>query len=53
MNNPELVLILVVLIAVAVPVGFIRYRLNKRSMKAQESIAKSLEKLAESQPKSQ
>ncbi len=53
MNNPEFVLIIVLLIAVAAPVGFIRYRLYRRSIKAQESIAESLEKLAENQPKSQ
>jgi hypothetical protein len=53
MNNyVESIFIFVLLIFVLVPIGFIRYKLYSRSIKAQESIAESLRKLAENQTKS-
>jgi hypothetical protein len=53
MNNfIELLFIVVLLFFVVGPIGFIRYKLYSRSIKAQESIAESLRKLAESQTKS-
>jgi hypothetical protein len=47
----ELLIIFVVVMAFAGPVGFVRYRLYSRFVQSQESIAESLRKMAESQSK--
>ncbi len=48
----EFVLIVVIILVIAGPVGFTRYRLFRRFVQSQESIADSLRKMAESQSKS-
>jgi hypothetical protein len=52
MNNFfEPILIIIVVLVVAGPVGFMRYRLFTRFIQSQESIAESLRKLVENQTK--
>lgn len=51
-NYVELMFIFVILFLVAGPVGFVRYRLYNRFVQSQESIAESLQKMAENQTKS-
>jgi hypothetical protein len=52
MNSfPEIILIIVILLGVAGPMGFMRYKLFIRFIRAQESIAESLNKLVEIQTK--
>ena len=51
MQNPESILILVIIIFVIGPVLFLRLRYMKRSIEAKESMAQSLSKIAEAQSK--
>ena len=51
-NFIEPIIILIVLLVVVGPIGFMRYRLFMRFIQAQESIAQSLQKLVENQIKS-
>jgi hypothetical protein len=51
-NYFEPILILIVILIVVAPIGFMRYRLFIRFIQAQESIAQSLQKLVENQTKS-
>jgi hypothetical protein len=50
-NSIELLVILLIVLAIAGPIGFIRYRLFMRFIQAQESIAESLKKLSEAPKK--
>jgi hypothetical protein len=53
MNNfVEVLIVFVVVMVFAGPVGFVRYRLYSRFVQSQESIAESLRKIAEGQTKS-
>ena len=45
----ELIVIVVILLVVVGPVGFVRYKLYSRFVQSQESIAESLRKMAEHQ----
>ena len=48
-NYAELIVIVVILLVVAGPAGFIRYKLYNRFVQSQELIAESLRKMAENQ----
>jgi hypothetical protein len=48
-NYVELILIVFILVVIAGPVGFVRYRLYLRYILSQESIAESLRALAEAE----
>ncbi len=50
-NFFEPILILIILLIVVGPIGFMRYRLFIRFIQVQESIAQSLQKLVENQTK--
>ena len=50
-NFFEPILILIILLIVVGPIGFMRYKLFIRFIQAQESIAQSLQKLVENQAK--
>jgi len=53
MNNfLEPILIIIVVVVIAGPIGFMRYKLFTRFIQSQESIAESLRKLVENQTKS-
>lgn len=48
MNNPrELVLILLIVLAIAGPAAYVRYRFTQRHIRAEESIAESLRDILE------
>jgi hypothetical protein len=52
MNNTlEPILLVIVLLAVAGPIAFMRFSMTKRHLSALESIAESLKKLVELQSK--
>jgi hypothetical protein len=50
-NFFEPIIIVIVVLAVAGPIGFMRYKLLTRFIQSQESIAESLRKLVENQTK--